>query len=83
MKKEEFLDIVASCVATLPHKVEWFEDDNMRNKVTEMQSVFILPSNVIDALGGSAVLYDPCEKIAGRYQCKFYKANDGSFVFKR
>jgi hypothetical protein len=90
MTRDDFLDMVASCVASIPHKVEWFEDEEMQKlekgeearATVEIQNSFILPSNVIDAMGGSIALFDACKGIAERYHCNFYKANDGSFVFK-
>jgi hypothetical protein len=79
MTKEDFLEIVASCVASLPHKVEWFEG---AQKIVEVQDTFILPLNVIEVWGGIRVMFDPCKEIADKYGCRFFKANDGSFVFK-
>jgi hypothetical protein len=45
------------CVATLLHRVEWFENDGVSGQsIVEMQPTLIIPSDVIEASGGLPAL---------------------------
>jgi hypothetical protein len=80
---------IEACVYSLPHKVEWFEADEERKlqagqsarATVEMQRTFIVPHNLVD-LFGMGVLFERCKELAAVRQCDFYKANDGSLVFR-
>ena len=80
---EAFWAAVESCVSCLPHKVEWFEP-NATKPTGEIQNTFVIPIGLVEMFGGSQVLYEPCKKLAERHRCvSFFKANDGSLVFKK
>ena len=73
-------------VGVLPHKVEWFEDDNIGDPAylrSEIRNTFVVPSHLVDSLGGVRVVWDRAEELAARYGCDLLKANDGSLIFRR
>ncbi len=65
---------------TLPHKVEWQEGNRT---MAHMQTMFVIPYDVVQLFGQSFDLYGRCEKLAKSRRCHFFKANNGSYVFQK
>jgi hypothetical protein len=90
MRKDDLLEVVESCVASLPHQVEWYSDEEIAKyqngqpaqKTIEVQDTFILPHGIISMSGGDGALFDLCKQLADDYGCDFRKTSDGSFIFK-
>lgn len=70
---------IEACVCDLPHKVEWQEGGRSESV---MHTMFVVPSHIVDLFSVSADLYGRCCALAKKRSCKFFKANDGSYVFQ-
>ena len=87
---EGLWQVIEICVDSLPHKVEWFEPDELRKSEAgksaktneEVQRMFIVPRDLIDLFGRTEAFFARCREIAAARQCDFFKANDGSWVFR-
>jgi hypothetical protein len=71
---------IEACVSDLPHKVEWQEGTRT---VSLMHTTFVIPYHVVQLFSQADDLYGHCEALAQRRGCRFFKANDGSYVFQK
>jgi hypothetical protein len=71
---------IEACVYDLPHKVEWQEGSRTESV---MHTMFVIPHDVVVLFANSFDLYGRCESVAKLRGCKFFKANDGSYVFRK
>ena len=77
-------------VYALPHKVEWYEPEEMKKAEasqparlsSEVRTMFVVPRGWADLMGGRGALWDRCQELADETKCDLFKANDGSLIFK-
>jgi hypothetical protein len=71
---------IEASVYDLPHKVERQEE----NRTTSlMHTTCVVPRDVVMLFAQSFDLYGRCEALVKRRRCRFFKANDGSYVFEK
>jgi hypothetical protein len=93
MDTESLWDWIEASVWDLPHKVECRKKTAPRLCCTR---TCVIPANIVVLFGRSFDLYDRREDfgrrlgdktwpedLAKRRRCRFFKANDGSYVFEK
>jgi len=71
---------IEASVNDLPHKVEWHEDGRT---LSFTQTTCVISYGVVQLFSHSFDLYRRCEALAQRRHCQFFKANDGSYAFRK
>jgi hypothetical protein len=78
--KESLWSGIEACVCDLPHEIEW-QEGNRTASLTH--TMFVIPHHIVQLFSQTDNLYGRCESLANSRRCQFFKANDGSYVFRK
>jgi hypothetical protein len=80
MDTETLWSWIEASVYDLPHKIEWQEGGRT---LSVMHTMCVVPNHIVVLFAQAFDLYGRCEDLARKRQCKFFKSNDGSYVFEK